>query len=439
MFNIKQNLDMLKGYFHLFSKNDQWYGYANVRNRLWKLSDEEVKIISSFQEGMEYDEIDKNLQISSGSAKEVISSIIDNIQPTSKSTGSDRLPDVKSMILLVSEGCNFACTYCFGQYGEKTATMDEKTALASVDLAVKLGVTDLGFFGGEPLLNFPLIKTVTEYVEKNNLPLGLGITTNGSLATDEIAKYFKEHKIHVSVSMDGTESEHNKTRVFRDGRPTFKDVEKGITHFKNHGVLDMLEITYSAQHSPDLRMLLEGACSLHNVVSCACVDGRKGCLHQKDVVKGAQLVGYYNHMMDMALDPKLADSNISIIGVKELYYKIGRGELQQPPHICSDIGRRVVVSADGSVHPCPETIQPEYCIGNVNDLDFSTNFHTLRKNTLEKLSSKRLNPAWFSYLCETCIQHVSEDPEKGFVLQDPEGFGECVEEVLIRFAKENEV
>lgn len=438
MRTIFKKSDILKEYLHIFKKEEQWYAYANAKNRVWTLDDIEAKIILDYMDGKNSDDIDNSLDIISGSAENLIEEILLEIKPTLNANKKIKLtPKVKSMILLISEGCNFACTYCFGQYGEKNAIMDEKTALNAVDLAKKLEISELGFFGGEPLLNFELIKTVVEYIEKNNLSFNLGITTNGSLVTEKIARYLADKRIHVSVSMDGEENQHNKTRVYKNGEKTYEDVERGIELLKKYNVLNLIEVTYSARHTTNLKSLMKGAYSLHNVVSCACVDGRKGCCHQKDVISKERLVDYYKDMMEISFDKNL--DNVNVIGVKEMYNKIGKGELQRTPYLCSDIGERIIISAEGLVYPCPETINPEFCIGDVKEPNFHETFENNRMKVLSKLTSNKLNRQWFSTLCETCIQHVSQDANENFDLEEPEWFGKCVEEVLVRYVKENEV
>jgi len=429
--------EIINNYFHLFYRNSVWYGYANIRNKLWILSDKEALIVQEYLNGLSVEDIELKHSFHSSDIEKFLRELIEGITPEKYFNQPSIIPDLKAMLLIISEKCNFSCTYCYGQYGQKEGMMSVSTALNAVKFAANEGIFNISFFGGEPLLNMSVIKAVTEYIESEKLSISLALTTNGSLVTEEVAKYFAAHNIRASVSMDGTEAEHNKTRISIDGQSTYKEVKRGLDYLRQYGVLSMIEITYSARHTLNLRKLIDDASSLCSVISCTCVDGKPDSPHCADIISGDKLINYYRHMLDVALDTAYADSNITIMGVKELYDSIGKFELSQPYTICSYIGSRMVVSTNGFVYPCPEAISPKYCMGNINNVDFDNNFYALRKVVLDTLSSKKLNAEWFSYLCDTCIQHI-DDTGVRFNFYDPKGFGQAIEEVLIRYASENE-
>ncbi|MDR4509638.1 MAG: radical SAM protein [Candidatus Brocadiaceae bacterium] len=154
-----------------------------------------------------------------------------------KSSAEDlsRLP-VHALSLNIAQRCNLKCVYCYGNEGEygEEGLMDKKTAFRSVDwLIERSGETKklaINFFGGEPLLNFPLMRKVVEYAEKRSGKLGkeirFGITTNGTLLSNEIITYLKEHKISPLISFDGPAQDIN--RPFKDGQGSFAAVASNI-------------------------------------------------------------------------------------------------------------------------------------------------------------------------------------------------------------------
>lgn len=85
----------------------------------------------------------------------------------------------------------------------------------------------IGFYGGEPLLNFELIQQCSDYVsrcEKNDgieRPVHFSLTTNGTLLTEEKVSFFIQHNFFLTVSLDGPRALHNEFRVFADGRGSF--------------------------------------------------------------------------------------------------------------------------------------------------------------------------------------------------------------------------
>ena len=418
--------NVLQSFLHYFRHEDQWYAFATWANRLWLLTESEEKLISDFIR-------EKPINAFTDIEQDFIVDLYKNCKPTLKRQIIEFDNQIESMVLLVTEACNFACTYCYGSYPEKQSVMKVDIAKKSVDLAIKLGVKELIFFGGEPLLNFQLIKEIVEYTECLSFQGALRITTNGSLITDSIAAFLAEHNIEVSVSMDGSRTQHDLTRVFKDGSSSYDSVVQGIECLKKYHALSLIEVTYSARHDKDLDDQVRAALNLHPVVSCACVDGKRGCKHSSDVICGERMAAFYEKVLD--LSKNLDDKNI-VLGVDELYQKICNGEvLESPPCLCSDLVSRMVVFADGRISPCPELSDDKYTIGNVKDITPSE-FLKNRAIILEKLSSDKLKKEWFSSLFETCIQHVIQNGDS-FVYENAKSFSDCAESLIIRYAKEN--
>ena len=138
---------------------------------------------------------------------------------------------VRSIALFVTQRCNFRCVYCYGDGGSygSEGVMSPETAQRAVDWLIeqsekskKLGMT---FFGGEPLLNFDLIKEVVSYGEKigreTEKKFAFTISTNGSLLDEEKIAFIKEHKIHVNMGFDGMKSVQDMQRPFKNGKGSY--------------------------------------------------------------------------------------------------------------------------------------------------------------------------------------------------------------------------
>ncbi len=147
------------------------------------------------------------------------------------SPGKIKLPTdvpISSMVLLVTERCNLECRYCFGRPG--TADMDEKTARRAVDWLIgqsrKASQLSICFFGGEPLLNFPLIERTVEYARKRGEETGKGfsfsITTNAILLDRARIAFFRKHDFAVLVSFDGPPEIQDQNRPRRGGGGSFR-------------------------------------------------------------------------------------------------------------------------------------------------------------------------------------------------------------------------
>ncbi|UZJ37035.1 radical SAM/SPASM domain-containing protein [Prosthecochloris sp. SCSIO W1103] len=149
--------------------------------------------------------------------------------------------------LVLTNLCNFRCEYCFvnsiysskerldAQASKNNRVMhveEARTYLENViDIARKNGKTGLSvqFFGGEPLLNWKVMKFVLEHFgagEEHGLEITYSVVTNGSLITDEIAAYCKKHKVSVIVSFDAPSGEQ---RVCKNGKNGGELVEQGLS------------------------------------------------------------------------------------------------------------------------------------------------------------------------------------------------------------------
>jgi len=140
--------------------------------------------------------------------------------------------DITAMALLVTERCNLACVYCYGLNGNhrKQSVMKLNTAIKAVDwLIQKSGDRKnlrLTFFGGEPLLQFEMIREIAGYTKKaisgHDKQITFEMTTNATLMSTEVIQFLKEYKIKPLISFDGPEEIQNKQRPFINGRGSYK-------------------------------------------------------------------------------------------------------------------------------------------------------------------------------------------------------------------------
>ncbi|CAG1001606.1 Anaerobic sulfatase-maturating enzyme [Methanosarcinales archaeon] len=177
--------------------------------------------------------LEKELNLPSGETQHLIYQIVAQLN-------AKFFPPVAFMELILTEGCNLECSYCFENEMIKHKKMTEKVARAAIDLLfdysqneTKLSITH---FGGEPLLNFPMVQFVTEYAEDKARLTGKSVdfnmTSNGILLNESMAEYLDEHKINVLLSIDGCESTHDRHRLDKKGRGTFSRVMKSMRILK---------------------------------------------------------------------------------------------------------------------------------------------------------------------------------------------------------------
>jgi uncharacterized protein len=136
--------------------------------------------------------------------------------------------------LCVTLRCNLACTYCY--VSKNSATMSLTTARRAVDFifghAPPKSSIEIGFFGGEPLLEFSLLRDLTDLVESHPAYdpalVSFTITTNGTIFSDAIATFLKTHSFKVCVSCDGPPHVQNLFRRTSEGKDTASVVERTL-------------------------------------------------------------------------------------------------------------------------------------------------------------------------------------------------------------------
>ncbi|MBO5913355.1 MAG: thioether cross-link-forming SCIFF peptide maturase [Clostridia bacterium] len=142
---------------------------------------------------------------------------------------------VKAMCLHVAHTCNLNCSYCFasqGKYQGDRALMSFEVGKQAFDFLIANSGTrrnlEVDFFGGEPLMNWEVVKQLVEYarsVEKqHNKNFRFTLTTNGVLLTDEIIDYLNKEMCNVVLSLDGRQSVHDHFRKYYNGKGSYEDI-----------------------------------------------------------------------------------------------------------------------------------------------------------------------------------------------------------------------
>jgi sulfatase maturation enzyme AslB (radical SAM superfamily) len=129
---------------------------------------------------------------------------------------------ISNLTFIVTDDCNFNCSYCFQKREKKT--IHNATIKTAVDFFYPfLGSDDkiqIGFYGGEPTLAYEQMKhaalLLQEKNKKENKNIEFSVTTNGSLLTNEILDFFNRHKFVLLLSFDGLAQEKTRKRVTLD-------------------------------------------------------------------------------------------------------------------------------------------------------------------------------------------------------------------------------
>ena len=151
-------------------------------------------------------------------------------------------------IFAITNRCNMNCVYCQAKAPDSTlkGMMAPETARKAVEIAMESPAKyiTIEFQGGEPLLNFPVIREVVAYSKELNAQrptemqkdIAYTIASNLLAVTPEIADFFRENQLQVSTSLDGCLEVHDKNRPLLGGGGTFLKVKEKIQFLKQYNV-----------------------------------------------------------------------------------------------------------------------------------------------------------------------------------------------------------
>ncbi len=142
---------------------------------------------------------------------------------------------VKALCLHIAHTCNLNCSYCFasqGKYHGDRAVMSFEVGKQALDFLVENSGTrrnlEVDFFGGEPLMNFTVVKQLVEYARSIEKEKGKNfrftLTTNGMLVDDDVIEFSNREMSNVVLSLDGRKEIHDRFRVDYQGRGSWEQI-----------------------------------------------------------------------------------------------------------------------------------------------------------------------------------------------------------------------
>ena len=148
----------------------------------------------------------------------------------------DESTPVKALCLNISHDCNMSCEYCFAGKGDYGTTggklMSEETGTNAVKFLMKNSKNrknlEVDFFGGEPLLNFDVVKNIVfktrELEKKYNKNVRFTLTTNGTLLNGDKIDFINEHISNIVLSLDGLQETNDNMRKYNGGEGSYSKI-----------------------------------------------------------------------------------------------------------------------------------------------------------------------------------------------------------------------
>ena len=190
------------------SKSNKHYLYDSVSNNFFEIDDDTFDVLGKdMGETTELHKLDSALWTEIFGEKAIP---IGNNYSTDFHAKSFEIPEV--LVIELTQQCNYRCSYCIysGNYAAERVHSDYCMDESDIDQIIEeyfVGPNmpkHVSFYGGEPLLRFPLIRRLCNYLVDHRLPVGFAITTNGSLLQKpHILDYLMVNGFRLNISYDG--------------------------------------------------------------------------------------------------------------------------------------------------------------------------------------------------------------------------------------------
>lgn len=289
---------------------------------------------------------------------------------------------IKAMCLHIAHDCNLRCKYCFastGDFGEGRKLMTFETGKAAIDFLLNNSGDrvnlELDFFGGEPLMNFDVVKQIVAYARSKekeyNKNFRFTITTNGMLLTDDKIDFINKEMSNVVLSIDGRKEVNDRLRVRVDGSGCYDKILEGYKNLvSKRGDKDYyvrgtytkynLDFSNDVMHLYDLgfdQVSVEPVMADENMPYAITDDDVDAISKEYEVLaekleeirEDGGFCNFFHFMLDLDQGP---------CAIKRL-----RG--------CGSGNEYVAITPDGDIYPCHQFVGiPEFKMGNLEEGTF---------------------------------------------------------------------
>ena len=317
--------------------------------------------------------------------------------------------EVKALCLHICHDCNLRCKYCFadeGAYKSKREFMSLETAKKAIDFLIEHSgnrkVLETDFFGGEPLMNFDVVKQTVLYAKAEAAKRGkkflFTLTTNGVLLKDDVAAFLNEEMENVVLSLDGRPDVHDAVRKTANGKGSYEYVIENIKNFvrvrgdKSYYVRG----TFTAKNKDfDRDVLFLADQGFDSVSMEPVVTDIRDLAITKEILP--EIAEGYDRLCDEYLKRYAAGK-----GFNFFHFNVdleGGPCLSKRVSACGAGNEYFSVTPSGELYPCHQFVgDREFCMGNVFDGKIDESIRNRFKNSC-LFTREKCDDCFAKYIC----------------------------------------
>lgn len=343
------------------------------------------------------------------------------------------------LTLQVTQGCNLKCEYCAysGNYFNREHTnkaMSFETAKKAIDYFISHARDSshfaISFYGGEPLLEFGLIKQCVAYADSRaeGREVSYNFTTNGTLLTEEKYDYLVEHNFAVLVSLDGPQEVHDRHRIFAGSTVgSFQKMSDNVKMLRRkypnyfaemvsfNTVIDPAYPIKAICDFTDTDEWISGSNILSTVINDVQAKEKnhysETFLEEYEYEKFKVLLWKVGRLEKKDISPLMRKHFTGIKQMAAFFERTEQNELPDKGHRggpCIPGVRKLFVDVDGRLFPCERVSETSEvaCIGHIDSgIDEKKALQLLN---IERITSEECRNCWAYAMCSTCFMYAED-------------------------------